>query len=57
MANIVLAGSVTNDLDILVSDSNTESSKYKNAIKINIDYANKGIENKLFTREDIQKRQ
>lgn len=51
--NAMLMGSVTQQVEILVADGDTSSTKYKNAIKINTNYLAKNLENGTINESDI----
>lgn len=53
--NAMLMNSVTSQVDILISDGDTSSNKFKTAIKINDKYQSEGIKNNLFRAEDVGK--
>lgn len=51
--NAVLMGGVTNAVDVLVSESESSSNKYKKAVKINEKYVMDGVKNGDFTLEEV----
>lgn len=51
--NAILLNSVTWETDVLVADGGTTSNKYRNAIKINKKYIEKGLEEGLFKEDEI----
>lgn len=51
--NAMLMNSVTNNVDILVADGDTNSNKFRTATKINSKYIEEGLKKGLFTREEI----
>lgn len=53
--NIMLMGSVTQQVNILISDGSSSSNKYKTATRINKKYVEKAIENGLFVEDDLEK--
>lgn len=54
--NFVLASSVSNDVEILISEAGLDNSgKVRNATRINYRYIEQGLQAGLFTKEDIGK--
>lgn len=51
--NAMLMNSVTQEVDILVADGDTSSSKYRKAVSINNKYLENSLRQGLFNREDI----
>lgn len=54
-ANIMFMGSVTNQVDILVADIETNHSKYDTAIRINTKYVENLLKSGKYTKDDLGK--